>query len=476
MVQFRQSVGVGVAVCLVSLSCARKPSEPNGVSTLPQSPASPIPAMPWPAPAPLTVRVGDIVVTTVTRADSSPSGAPKGAVLYTSSATLRNTSSTARAVQLRDCPMWLSVHAGGSWFGHEGRPLEWDQLESGRPCGLQPTTISLSPGQNFTMSTSIFAHELLAAKVPPNSRSYFHAHLRFDTADVVVQADSAVISYPTADLAASATSSIVTRDTTRSLRTSVTLTNGGELPSYIEFGACTVRVLAYRTTERDAAPVWDSDKRRDWSFGQPLICLLYLAATTIPPGSPFSPPEFTLDVPLMDVLGDSLPDGHYYFRASVGFSNRAAMTDIPAGDAEIAFPRPPLATTRRSFVLEWKASPVSTRDGLVRATVTGTVVNANSAIIDVASDCPVLIRVYRDRARRDAAPRSGAPDWSQPGCGSLTEKKTVFRGQQLALETSVPVSEILGASLPSGKYYFAVFARGDGMQMTLSAGELDLTR
>ena len=315
-----------------------------------------------------------------------------------------------------------------------------------------------------------------AAPVAFRRRSYFHAHVRVDTADVVVQADSAVISYPTADLVASATSSIVALDTARSLRTTATLTNRGELPSYLEFGACALHVFAYRTTARDAAPVWDSDKRRDWNFGQPLICLLYLATTTIPPGSSTSPRELTLGVPLMDVVGDSLPDGHYYFRASVGFSNRAALTDIPAGDAEVALPRPPLATTRRSFILEWKASPVSTSDGLLRATVTGTVVNASSALIDVASDCPVLIRVYRDRTRRDAAPRSGAPDWSQPGCGSLTQRKTVLRGEQLKLEASVPVREILGASLPSGKYYFAVVASGDGMQMTLSAGELDLTR
>jgi hypothetical protein len=326
------------------------------------------------------------------------------------------------------------------------------------------------------MSTSVFAHDLLSAKVRPNYRSYFHAHIRVDTADVVVQADSAVITYPTADLVPSATSILAMRDTARSLRTTVTLENRGELPSYLEYGACATRVFAYRTTASDAVPVWDSAKRRMWEYGQSLVCPLYLASSTIPPGSHFSPREFTVDIPLMDVFGDSLPDGHYYFRANVGFSNRGALTDIPAGDAEIAFPRPPLATTRRSFILEWKASPVRVSDGSVRATVVGTVVNANSAIIDVARDCPVLIRVYRDRARRDAAPRSGAPDWSQPGCGSDMQKKTVFRDEQLTFETTVSVREILGASLPSGRYYFAVVASADGMQMTLSAGEVDLTR
>jgi len=263
-------------------------------------------------------------------------------------------------------------------------------------------------------------------------------------------------------------------DTTRTLRTTVTVTNRGK-PAYLEYGDCATQVLAYRTTAPDAVPVWDSRWRRTWGSGQPLICTS-LMATTIPSGALFSPRELTLEIPLMDVLADSLPDGHYYFRASVAFSNRAAMTDIPAGDAEIAFARPLLATKRRSFVLEWQASPVTLSGTSVRAAVTGTLVNANSALVDFARDCPVLIRVYRDRARRDEAPRSGAADWSQPGCGSATQPKGMYRGDKQTFEAVVAVRDILGASLPSGKYYFDVVMTAEGMPMTLSAGELDLVR
>jgi hypothetical protein len=123
---------------------------------------------------------------------------------------------------------------------------------------------------------------------------------------------------PWSDLVGSATSVLGARDTVRTLRTKVTLTNGGALPAYLEYGACATRVFAYRTTAPDAVPVWDSDKRRMWNVGQPLICVLYLATTTIPAGGVFSPGELTLEVPLMDMVGDSLPDGHYYFKARVG--------------------------------------------------------------------------------------------------------------------------------------------------------------
>ena len=284
------------------------------------------------------------------------------------------------------------------------------------------------------------------------------------------------ITSPTSDLVPSAASVVAKRDTTATLRTTVTIVNRAEAPAYLEYGACATRVLAYRTTASDAVPVWDSDKRRGWDYGQPVICLLYLVATTVPAGATISPREFTLEVPLIEVLGDSLSDGHYYFKASVGLSNRGPIADIPAGDAELTLVRPTLATTRRSFIMQWTAAPVTLGDGVVHAKATGTVVNANSALIDLDRNCPISIRVYRDRARRDEAPRSGAPDWSQPTCVSAPETKGLSRGQVQSFETTVPVRDILGSSLPSGKYYFAVLVKGDDMQMLMSAGELDLVR
>ncbi len=280
---------------------------------------------------------------------------------------------------------------------------------------------------------------------------------------------------PSDGLVASATSVVAKQDTTSVLRTSVTVVNRGASPAYLEYGACATRVLAYRAPG-DAVPVWDSDRRRMWAYGQPIICLSYGVATTVAPGASLSPGEFTLAVPLLDVLGDSLPDGHYYFSASVGFVNRGPLTQVPAGDAELALARPPLAVTRRSFIMQWTATPVTVSGGTVVAKATGVVVNANSALIQLERNCPVLIRVYRDRARRDAAPRSGAPDWSQPACVSARDTAVLYRGDMKTFETAVPIKDILGASLPSGRYYFAVLVKGDDMEMVLSAGELDLVR
>jgi hypothetical protein len=54
------------------------------------------------------------------------------------------------------------------------------------------------------------------------------------------------------------------------------------------------------------------------------------------------------------------------------------------------------------------------------------------------------------------------------------QTETVARGDKQTLEAVVPVRDILGASLTPGTYYFAVVVSAEGMQMTMSAGELDL--
>lgn len=277
-------------------------------------------------------------------------------------------------------------------------------------------------------------------------------------------------------LVPSAASVLSGSDTTPTLRTVVTTVNRSDRPAYVEYGACATRVLAYRSPEAGAPAVWDSNQRRSWTFGAPVACLMYLAATTVAPGDTLAPPEFRLEVPLMDILGDSLPDGHYYFKASVGLSNHASLADIPAGDAELAVARPPLASTRRSLIMQWTAAPASLGDGVVRAKATGTVVNANSALVTLDKNCPILIRVYRDRDRRDSAPRSGPADWSQAACTPATENKVLNRGETVTFETGVAVRDILGSALPAGRYYFAVLVKGDGMEMLLSGGELDLAR
>ena len=284
---------------------------------------------------------------------------------------------------------------------------------------------------------------------------------------------------PTDDLAPAAVTTITGRDTAQSLRTVVTLTNRSDRPVHVEYGACSVRVLAFANAERSGTPRWNSDLRRPRSGAAGYACLTYLLATDVPPGAVLSTRELTMAAPLVEMLADSLPDGRYYFSVDVDLANRPPIRGISAGSADVALPRPPLPATRSADLLTYRASRITLGGSpeQVKASVTATLDYAGSVLVRFSPDCPVLLSAYRDRARRDEAPRSGAADWTQPATCEMPEKQIgMYRGDTRTLETTATVQDILGATLPAGRYYFAVAVRAQGNRIMLSAGEADLSR
>jgi len=153
-----------------------------------------------------------------------------------------------------------------------------------------------------------------------------------------VGGDSATITYPTSALTASATTAITTRDTTQMLATSVTLTNNGALPAHLEYGACAVRVLAFRDEARTGNPVWNSDYRKPYhaSFGYGCILVLYVRDL-----QPSKSADFGFVSPLIELVGDSLPNGRYYLAADLLVTAHPPFTRIPAGsvDVDLSHPR-----------------------------------------------------------------------------------------------------------------------------------------
>jgi hypothetical protein len=259
------------------------------------------------------------------------------------------------------------------------------------------------------------------------------------------------------------------------LRARGTLTNRGTSTTRVDFGACGLRLLAFKTADRSGTPVWDSNARRPWQGTYGVGCILILYSHDIAPGDSMS--RFAIDVPLIEMLADSLPDGRYYFAADIGLANRASFLRVPAGDANLAMARQPLAVSRISDLLIHTALPVDVSNGAVRARATSVLGYAGSALVEFSRDCPITLYAYRDKTRRDAAPRSGTADWTQPlPCGSEQTSAVLYRGEGRTHETSVAVRDILGASLPSGRYYFAVAVRAAKNRVFLSTGEADLTR
>jgi len=110
----------------------------------------------------------------------------------------------------------------------------------------------------------------------------------------------------------------------------------------------------------------------------------------------------------------------------------------------------------------------------LRARVSATNATAGPVTITLPDGCSVLLRAYRDAAR------SGEPAWDETGtvvCTQAIQQIPVAAGETTWLEgRTIGAAEILGDSLPAGRYYFTALVRPDGQRIELEAGEADLAQ
>lgn len=95
---------------------------------------------------------------------------------------------------------------------------------------------------------------------------------------------------------------------------------------------CGVLPRAYGSASRTGEPAWDGRP------GAP--CLAHAAPVTLAPGEVR---RFSRSYSARDVLGDSLPDGRYFFtvtyRAALALDGEPRLVEVTAGEAELALPR-----------------------------------------------------------------------------------------------------------------------------------------
>ncbi|HEX7118039.1 MAG TPA: BsuPI-related putative proteinase inhibitor [Longimicrobiales bacterium] len=88
--------------------------------------------------------------------------------------------------------------------------------------------------------------------------------------------------------------------------------------------------------------------------------------------------------------------------------------------------------------------------------------------------CVVLLRVYTEPER------TGQPAWDQArtvGCFQAIQEVDLAPGDTATLAGgTIGAAEILGDSLPAGRYYFTVVLRPDGQVLELAAGAADLAQ
>ena len=107
------------------------------------------------------------------------------------------------------------------------------------------------------------------------------------------------------------------------LRVEIEARNTGSAPSEFRWGTCS-RVWAYRAGDPLDGPAWYSPRRRSWPGAVPTVCGGQIMFLEIAPGRSMPPGRLTSKYPVMEILGDSLPDGRYRFVKEMEVGENAA--------------------------------------------------------------------------------------------------------------------------------------------------------
>lgn len=105
----------------------------------------------------------------------------------------------------------------------------------------------------------------------------------------------------------------------------------------------------------------------------------------------------------------------------------------------------------------------------LRTVVTARNTSPDPVRITFPDGCVVIIRAYRDAAR------SGQPVWEQASACTMALVPVDFApGETKTFTNGTDAREILGDSLPDGRYWLSAFIRPDSERIDVPAGAADL--
>jgi hypothetical protein len=244
--------------------------------------------------------------------------------------TITNDSKEPQTLRVKGCTVLLRAYRSAE---RAGTPAFFEAANSGWECAQEGAAIALAPGASRTLETSVDVYRVLD-DVNPEGPYYFTVLLRRDDHALELPAGEAELSYGLESLRLRAETRLA--DDGRMLDVEVAAVNDGRRPVHVEYGACALRLRAFRTADRSGEPAWDSSRRPnpDPRTGERALCPPHSAALTLAPGDSLAPKEFAASFPVAAILGDSLEGGRYYLSASVRI-NHHQLADASAGEREL---------------------------------------------------------------------------------------------------------------------------------------------
>lgn len=211
-----------------------------------------------------------------------------------------------------------------------GRALAWDGLAV--PCAPDTTRVTLPAGRPARFEERVEFWRFPAGAVPPG-RYRAHATFRLSHSTLEIPTGVLDLSFGLEDLRYRA----AVRLTDGSVEVVAVVRNAGARPVALAYGACALRIRAYRAGGPSTHPSWKSELRTA-PGGVGYGCPAYSTTAAVPPGGELSPSEFRAQVPISEILGDSLASGAYRFTAVLEL-NFGETAEFAAGGTSISLSR-----------------------------------------------------------------------------------------------------------------------------------------
>lgn len=350
---------------------------------------------------------------------------------------------------IADCPLTFSLHPT------VGAPPSWQaERGTGWTCEQDHGRVELEPGESrrfeIQSSAAILGDSLRAGT--------YHVRLRLDGAHDTYTFDAGTLDLytgpPRLELLPSLPLQIVDvplgpgGPAMAALRASIGLVNSGGWPTVADMGDCALTLSLHDAT---ASPVWQSVLRERWQEGGSYPCLGLLFTYPIAPGDTVWPEPLTMEVPLAEILADSLPVGRYSVRGHVAVGSDSSVMEL--GDVDLPVSSSPLISPPylRNGVI-YDVSVTTTQTELrVGLTMTHSGMTPGVLEVRIPAGCPFRLLAFRSDEEREEIPMP-APAWVRPvSCGADVETVQLALGESETREVVVPWAEIQQQA-PDGTY------------------------
>ena len=236
------------------------------------------------------------------------------------------------------------------------------------------------------------------------------------------------------------------------LRASVIGVNTSSRPLSVSAPSCILDLEAFRGSDPapDAAPAWRLRSRTTWPATVWTVCLeeVSLNGRELEPGDTLR--LETGDIPLAEILADSLPVGEYRFRlrpggtVTEGSAIRHESRVVDLGTIELPASRYPLQLgyyPRDGFLYRVEVEPPAEADGDAVARLTVTQRAGQTLTRALSLGCPVRLLGFDTAADRETIPVP-EPVWvwpgRVPGCGEETMPVRLESEDRATFELRVP--------------------------------------